>query len=182
MHVQHTLLLTVVGPLLAATSERGLLRLGFLREAYEYKITIRALANEWDDEVILQENAAAFKPLATQLGEYFCGRRRRFDIPLDLRGTTFQLAIWRRLRKIPYGKLRSYQQVATEAGYPRAARAAGQAAAQNPLVILVPCHRVIGTNGKLVGFGGGMSLKAQLLRLEGHTLGDAPRIVAPRLF
>jgi len=182
MLVQHTLLLTVVGPLLAAASEKGLLRLGFLRENYEYSTCIQALAREWGDDTELHQDAAFFTPLATQLGEYFCGRRTRFDMPLDLRGSTFQLAIWRRLRRIPYGKLRSYQRIAQEAGYPQAARAAGQAAGQNPLVILVPCHRLIGSDGRLVGFGGGMTLKAQLLRLEGHTLGRKPRVVAPRLF
>jgi O-6-methylguanine DNA methyltransferase len=182
MHVYHTLLLTVVGPLLAAANERGLLRLGFLREVYEYPTQINALAKQWGDDVTLSPDQAPFFPLITQLGEYFCGRRRQFDIPLDLRGSRFQLAVWRRLRAIPFGKLRSYRQIAKESGYPQAARAVGQATGQNPIIIVVPCHRVVGADGKLVGFGGGIHLKAQLLRLEGHTLGDTARIVAPRLF
>lgn len=193
MLMRHTLLLTVVGPLLAAASEAGLLRLEFLHEAYEYRLRARALArslgplrgDEGDDglePVEPVEDPAAFDDLACQLGEYFCGRRRRFDIALDLRGTPFQVSVWRRLARIPHGQLRSYKEIASQIGRPHAARAVGQAVGVNPVVIVVPCHRVIGADGALVGFGGGMPLKAQLLRLEGHTLGEAPRVVAPRLF
>jgi O-6-methylguanine DNA methyltransferase len=176
------MLLTVVGPLLAAASEQGLLRLSFLHEAYEYRTRARALARQFGEDTTLAEDPDSFTPLITQLGEYFCGRRHRFELPLDLRGSAFQLAVWRRVLTIPHGKLRSYQQIAREIRRPRATRAVGQAVGQNPMVIVVPCHRVIGAHGELVGFGGGMSLKAQLLRLEGHTLGEAPRVVAPRLF
>jgi O-6-methylguanine DNA methyltransferase len=182
MHIRHTVLLTVVGPLLAAASEQGLLRLGFLQEAYEYRTRVRALARRFGEDTTLAEDPDFFTPLVTQLGEYFCGKRQRFELPLDLRGSAFQLAVWRRVLAIPHGKLRSYMQIAREIRRPRAMRAVGQAVGQNPVVILVPCHRVIGAHGELVGFGGGMSLKAQLLRLEGHTLGEAPRVVAPRLF
>jgi methylated-DNA-[protein]-cysteine S-methyltransferase len=181
MVLRHTLLLTVVGPLLAASSEKGLLRLSFLGEAYEYRPRARALARSLDD-VETVEDPGAFNDLATQLGEYFSGRRRSFDLEIDLRGSEFQRRVWRSLLRIPYGRLRSYKQVARDIGRPAATRAVGQAVGDNPVAIVVPCHRVIGTNGGLVGFGGGMTLKAQLLRLEGHTLGDRPRVVAPRLF
>ena len=189
MVLRHTLLLTVVGPLLAAASEKGLVRLAFLHEGYEYRTHARALARnlahaggETDAEVVPEEDPGAFDDLARQLGEYFIGRRQRFDLPLDLRGTRFQLAVWRRLARIPYGQLRSYKQIAAEIERPAATRAVGQAVGDNPVVIVLPCHRVIGRDGGLVGFGGGMTLKAQLLRLEGHTLGERPRVVAPRLF
>jgi O-6-methylguanine DNA methyltransferase len=182
MELRHTLLLTVVGPLLAAATEEGLLRLTFLHEAYEYRTRMRALARQLGDDTVLVENEPSFAPLIAQLGEYFCGRRRTFDLPLDLRGSAFQLAVWRRLGHIPFGKLRSYQRIAKEIGRPQALRAVGQAVGKNPIAIVLPCHRVIGADGKLVGFGGGISLKAQLLRLEGHTLGPSPRIIAPRLF
>ena len=182
MEVRHTLLLTVVGPLLAVASDQGLLRLEFLREAYEYRTRARAVGRQLGDDTRLREDPAAFDLLVEQLGEYFCGRRRRFDLPLDLRGSDFQLAVWRQLRDIPFGHLRSYQQIARQSGRPKATRAVGQAAGHNPVVIVVPCHRVIGSDGSLTGFGGGMALKAQLLRLEGHTLGKSPRIVAPQLF
>ena len=182
MQVRHSMLLTVAGPLLAAASDEGLLRLAFLGEAYEYRTEARKLRSLFGDAARLREDPAAFDDLATQLGEYFCGRRRGFDLKVDLRGSGFQLAVWRQIQKIPFGKLRSYQQIAKLIRRPRAARAVGQAVGNNQIAILVPCHRVIGADGKLVGFGGGMSLKAQLLRLEGHTLGKSPRIVAPRLF
>jgi methylated-DNA-[protein]-cysteine S-methyltransferase len=180
--VHHTLLLTVVGPLLAAASPRGLLRLDFLGESYAYATRLRTLARHLGQEVELIESGAAFQDLATQLGEYFCGRRQRFDLPLDLRGTPFQMAVWQRLCRIPHGRLRSYRQLAVEIGRPRAVRAVGQAVGQNPVAIVVPCHRVVGARGALVGFGGGIELKAQLLRLEGHTLADTSRLAIPRLF
>ncbi len=186
MIMRHALLLTVTGPLLAAAGERGLIALQFLHEAYEYLPRARALARELTagegEEVAPLDDRGAFDDLAAQLGEYFSGRRRRFDLALDLRGTPFQLAVWRRLQRIPWGQLRSYKQLAEEIDRPRAARAVGQAVGANPIAIVVPCHRVLGCRGALVGFGGGMELKAQLLRLEGHTLGETARVIAPRLF
>jgi O-6-methylguanine DNA methyltransferase len=182
MILQHTLLLTVVGPLLAAASEKGLVRLSFLHEAYEYRPMLKALARSLEPDVALREDPSAFRTLKAQLGEYFCGERRQFEIPLDLRGSPFQLAVWRLVKTIPYGKLRSYRTIAQAIARPQAQRAVGRAVGHNPVAIVVPCHRVIGADGKLVGYGGGMLLKSQLLRLEGHTLGAAPKIVAPRLF
>ena len=182
MQVRHSLLLTVVGPLLAAVSDKGLLRLEFLHEAYEYRPELGRLAQQLGDGTVLREAPDAFDDVMTQLGEYFCGRRQRFELPLDLHGSPFQLSVWKQIRKIPFGKLRSYQQIAGLIRQPNAARAVGQAVGHNSVAMVVPCHRVIGADGKLVGFGGGTSLKAQLLRLEGHTMGKTPRIVAPRLF
>jgi O-6-methylguanine DNA methyltransferase len=187
MVLRHTLLLTVVGPLLAASGERGLVALEFLREAYEYRTRARALARSpylrgEAETVEPLEDPAAFANLTAQLGEYFSGQRRRFELSLDLRGTPLQVAVWKRLARIPFGQLRTYKQIAAEIGKPRATRAVGQAVGHNPMAIVVPCHRVLGGAGNLVGFGGGLSLKAQLLRLEGHTLGDRPRVIEPRLF
>jgi methylated-DNA-[protein]-cysteine S-methyltransferase len=99
-----------------------------------------------------------------QLRAYFAGQLRRFDLPLDLQGTPFQLRVWRELERIPYGETRSYSQIAAAIGAPRAVRAANGA---NPVPIVVPCHRVIGAGGKLVGYGGGLPLKKRLLELEG---------------
>src|ERR1019366_7056277 len=99
-----------------------------------------------------------------QLRAYFGGQLRRFDLPLDMRGTPFQLRVWRELERIPYGETRSYRQIAAAIGAPRAVRAANGA---NPIPIVVPCHRVIGASGKLVGYGGGLPLKKRLLELEG---------------
>ena len=105
-----------------------------------------------------------------QLSEYFSGSRRQFDLPLDLRGTAFQLAVWEKLLGVPYGETISYGELALEIGKPTAARAVGAAVGANPIPIIVPCHRVIGKTGELVGFGGGLDLKRRLLALEGVIL------------
>jgi methylated-DNA-[protein]-cysteine S-methyltransferase len=102
-----------------------------------------------------------------QLREYFAGKRREFQLPLDMQGTDFQLDVWRQLLEIPYGKTRSYAQIAEAIGRPKAVRAVGAANGSNPVSIVVPCHRVIGSSGKLTGYGGGLPLKKRLLELEG---------------
>jgi methylated-DNA-[protein]-cysteine S-methyltransferase len=104
---------------------------------------------------------------ARQLRAYFAGDLRVFDIPLDPLGTQFQKRVWHELITIPFGEIRSYSQVAQAIGAPRAVRAVGAANGANPLPIVVPCHRVIGSSGKLVGYGGGLPLKQRLLGLEG---------------
>src|ERR1035441_1272053 len=110
-------------------------------------------------------------PIATeavrQLRAYFAGQLRRFDLPLDMEGTDFQLRVWRELENIRYGETRSYLEIAEAIGAPRAVRAVGAANGANPIPIVVPCHRVIGASGKLVGYGGGLPLKKRLLQLEG---------------
>lgn len=112
-------------------------------------------------------DAAPFRAAIEQLGEYFAGRRRRFDLPLAPRGTEFQRRVWRALLEIPWGKTISYGELARRIGKPSAARAVGLANGANPLPIVVPCHRVIGANGSLTGFGGGLAVKRKLLALEG---------------
>jgi methylated-DNA-[protein]-cysteine S-methyltransferase len=102
-----------------------------------------------------------------QLRAYFAGELRQFNLPLDLRGTDFQLRVWRELESIPYGETRSYRQIAAAIGATQAVRAVGAANGANPIPIVVPCHRVIGSGGKLVGYGGGLPLKKRLLELEG---------------
>jgi len=102
-----------------------------------------------------------------QLAEYFAGRRRTFDIPLDFAGTAFQKMVWQALLTIPFGETRSYAQIAEQIGHPQAVRAVGAANGRNPISIVTPCHRVIGSTGKLTGFAGGLATKAFLLRLEG---------------
>ena len=102
-----------------------------------------------------------------QLRAYFAGALRRFQIPLDLQGTPFQMQVWRELERIPFGETRSYSQLARAVGSPRAVRAVGAANGANPAAIVVPCHRVIGSSGRLVGYGGGLPLKRRLLELEG---------------
>ncbi|MGI6094838.1 MAG: methylated-DNA--[protein]-cysteine S-methyltransferase [Lachnospiraceae bacterium] len=101
-----------------------------------------------------------------QLDEYFAGRRKEFDFPLSMQGTPFQKKVWKALRQIPYGETRSYQEIAEAVGNQKACRAVGMANHHNPVLIAVPCHRVIGKNGSLVGYGGGLDVKKQLLELE----------------
>jgi methylated-DNA-[protein]-cysteine S-methyltransferase len=105
-----------------------------------------------------------------QLRAYFAGELREFDLPLDMRGTDFQLRVWHQLLKIPYGETRSYSQVAHAIHAPNAVRAVGAANGANPISIVVPCHRVIGSSGKLVGYGGGLPMKKRLLALEQGSL------------
>jgi methylated-DNA-[protein]-cysteine S-methyltransferase len=102
-----------------------------------------------------------------QLREYFAGNLQTFDLPLDLRGTDFQKAVWSVLSAIPFGKTLTYGDVARNIGNPKAVRAVGGACGANPVPIIVPCHRVIGSNGSLTGFGGGVDLKREMLKLEG---------------
>jgi len=102
-----------------------------------------------------------------QLKEYFAGQRRAFDLSLDVTGTAFQRQVWDALLTIPFGETRSYAQIATQIGHPAAVRAVGAANGRNPLSIVAPCHRVLGSTGALTGFAGGLETKAQLLALEG---------------
>jgi len=105
-----------------------------------------------------------------QLGEYFAGRRRTFDIPLVLQGTDFQKRVWQQLLAIPFGQMVSYLDIARALGNPKAVRAVGAANGHNPVSIVVPCHRVVGSDGSLVGYGGGLERKEWLLRHEGSLL------------
>lgn len=105
-----------------------------------------------------------------QLGEYFAGERKAFDLPLDFHGTDFQKRVWEQLLAIPFGETRSYGEIARALGQPSASRAVGAANGKNPISIVAPCHRVIGTNGALTGFAGGLEAKQRLLALEGLEL------------
>lgn len=107
-----------------------------------------------------------------ELLEYFAGTRRHFDVPLDPAGTDFQLAVWNALRDIPYGETVSYQDIAVRVGRPRAAIAVGQANSRNPIPVIIPCHRVIGKSGKMVGYTGGLHIKRALLAVEGIHLDE----------
>ena len=117
-------------------------------------------------ETLTAGAAPVLDATAAQLDQYFAGVRATFDIPLDLHGTPFQLAAWRALAEIPYGETRTYAEQANRIGRPAAGRAVGAANGRNPLSIVLPCHRVIGSNGSLTGFGGGLEAKATLLAHE----------------
>jgi methylated-DNA-[protein]-cysteine S-methyltransferase len=150
-----------VGPLLVAADEAGLRLIHFQAGRR------RKPDPSW------QRDPAPFRALAQQLGEYFRRERRTFDLPLAPRGTAFQLATWRALATIPYGETISYAELARRVGRPAASRAVGAANGANPLPIVVPCHRVIGKDGSLTGFGGGLPTKRALLELEGALIQTA---------
>jgi methylated-DNA-[protein]-cysteine S-methyltransferase len=117
-------------------------------------------------EVVESDSHPVLLETARQLQEYFAGARREFTLPLDFRGTEFQRRVWSALLTIPFGQTRSYAQIAQQIGCPAAVRAVGAANGRNPLSIIAPCHRVVGSNGQLTGFAGGLEVKAKLLSLE----------------
>jgi methylated-DNA-[protein]-cysteine S-methyltransferase len=153
--IRWTLLPSPLGELLVARDEIGLTCL--------YLSTGRH-STEAEDGWIRDDDA--FADARTQLDEYFAGTRREFDLPLHATGTAFQLRAWRGLCDIPYGETVSYGEQATRLGSPNAFRAVGSANGQNPISIVVPCHRVVGANGSLVGYGGGLDAKRWLLQHE----------------
>ena len=145
-----------VGRLFLAASEKGLVRL-------EFESRVQNLNPQ---KIRLQESRETLAPYLQELDEYFAGERREFSIPLDLRGTDFQLKCWRALLDIPYGETRSYGELARAIGHPQAFRAVGMSNNRNPIAIIVPCHRVIAADGSLCGYGGGLDVKRKLLDLE----------------
>ena len=161
-----------VGQLLLAATDKGLRRLHFQRGD-----PLQPARNE-----VWIESAIALEPYRKQLTAYFRGELRQFTFNLDLVGTPFQKKCWEALRRIPYGATCSYRDLAQAVGSPRGFRAVGQANHNNPVAIVVPCHRVVGADGSLTGYGGGMENKEKLLRLEGvdlqQTLGFGEHPVA----
>jgi len=113
-----------------------------------------------------ERSPGRFATTREQLEQYFAGERESFDLPLELRGGEFELSVWNALLEIPYGQTRSYGQIARRIGHPSAARAVGLANGRNPIALIVPCHRVIGADGRLTGYGGGLERKRRLLELE----------------
>jgi O-6-methylguanine DNA methyltransferase len=162
-----------IGPLFLAASDRGLVALEFdarLPGQQTIRPNPRDLRTE-SKAVRFEESASALRPHVCELEEYFAGERRQFEFALDLRGTDFQLACWRALLAIPYGETRSYGDIARAVGKPKGFRAVGMANNRNPLAIVVPCHRVIASDGTLCGYGGGLNVKRKLLELEGALSG-----------
>jgi methylated-DNA-[protein]-cysteine S-methyltransferase len=150
-----------VGPLRLVASDKGLAGLWFER-GRPGRVRPRGDVEQARHPLLLEAER--------QLREYFAGRRRTFDLTLDLAGTPFQRAVWNALLTIPFGQTRTYGEIARQVGRPSASRAVGAANGQNPVAIVAPCHRVIGSTGALTGFGGGLDVKARLLALEGARL------------
>lgn len=162
-----------VGPLFLAGSGRGLVALEFdkrLPGQQTIRPNPRDLRNE-SKRLEFSESASELQLYIRELEEYFAGHRREFSFPLDLRGTEFQIACWRALVAIPYGETRTYADIARAVGRPQGFRAVGMANNRNPVAIVVPCHRVIASDGTLCGYGGGLDIKRKLLELEGALSG-----------
>lgn len=158
-----------VGPLFLAASEQGLVALEFDARLPGQQ-TIRPNPRDLRVEsktLRFEDSRTRTADYVSQLKEYFSGARRQFTFPLDLRGTEFQLACWRALLAIPYGETRTYADIARAVGCPQGFRAVGMANNRNPIAIVVPCHRVIASDGTLCGYGGGLDIKRKLLQLEG---------------
>lgn len=147
-----------IGRLMLEEEDGALVRVAFKRE-------IPAGIEEQVEELPLQAKEVLEKA-ERQLDEYFAGERKVFNLPLAPKGTEFQKKVWAALCDIPYGETRSYGEIAAAVGNPKASRAVGMANHRNPISIIVPCHRVIGADGRLVGFGGGLWIKEKLLKLE----------------
>jgi methylated-DNA-[protein]-cysteine S-methyltransferase len=158
MKLYHTYHPSPVGTLLLVASDKGLRAL-----LWEHETSERVRVGQ----TIEDSTHPTLQLTIRELDEYFAGKRKSFTVPLDPMGTDFQLQVWQALRRIPYGETRSYGQQAQMIGAPKAARAVGAANGKNPISIIVPCHRVIGQNGALTGFGGGLPAKEKLLQMEG---------------
>ena len=146
---------TLVGTLTLVGDKNGLRYINFQQGK-----TSLTISNAW------RPDRAFFKPVIEQLNAYFAGELKTFDLKLSPSGTPFQRKVWESLAEIPYGELTTYSAIAEKIGNPKAVRAVGGANARNPLPIVLPCHRVIGSNGTLTGFGGGLDVKERLIALE----------------
>ncbi|WP_433268026.1 methylated-DNA--[protein]-cysteine S-methyltransferase [Actinosynnema sp. CS-041913] len=155
----HTTVDSPVGPLTLVATDGGLSGLYMTDQRYRPA-----------DDSFGPADASLFGDVIVQLEEYFAGRRTEFELPLDLLGTPFQRAVWTALCSIPYGETVTYGELASTLGRPTAARAVGMANGRNPIGIIVPCHRVVGSTGDLTGYGGGLGRKRQLLDFESQTL------------
>jgi len=157
MSLAYKMIDSPVGKLKLAASDQGLVAVLWQNDK-PTRVRLNELTEDARHPLLLETER--------QLGEYFAGKRKTFSVPLDMRGTSFQKNVWHALLAIPFGKTRSYGQLAKQLGNPQAMRAVGAANGRNPISIIVPCHRVIGSSGKLTGFAGGLETKAHLLSLE----------------
>jgi O-6-methylguanine DNA methyltransferase len=159
----YTTLKTPIQSLLILSSEKGLVRIMFIDTKQE--LFLHKLKNEYTD-ITFVEDKSKNQTALDQLKEYFAGTRKNFTLPLDLRGTPFQKQVWAALGQVPYGQTCSYGEIASRIGKPGSARAVGMANHNNPIPIVIPCHRIIGADGSLTGYGAGIHIKEKLLNLE----------------
>lgn len=169
MKIAYHVMTSPVGLLFLARSAQGLRHVEFM-DRKSIKRMISNHSAEYPDAT-WEPSLLELKPVVEQLESYFCGALDTFDVPTSVSGSPFQLSVWRALLEIPYGETRTYGQIAKTIGMPRSARAVGLANNQNPLAIVVPCHRVIGAKGEMTGYGGGVARKKWLLQLEARFKG-----------
>lgn len=166
LDVAYDVIDTELGPLLTAVTDRGLVRISYDPDPER---ELEDLARRAGPRVLRAPRA--LDETRRELDDYFEGRRTAFDLALDLRGLTpFTLRVLDELAKVPYGRTATYRELAERAGNPRASRAVGMVMNRNPIPIVLPCHRIVGSSGELVGYGGGLARKERLLRLEGAIL------------
>ena len=164
--MQYRTIESPIGPLLIAGDDNGLRFLLFSRGPFDSRSLAQGKRSEVKPKPEWEADRGLLKEPVKQLTAYFAGKLRAFDIPLAPKGTPFQSQVWRALCDIPYGETTSYGELAQRIGNPKAVRAVGLANGSNPISIIIPCHRVIGSNGSLVGYGGGLPIKQALLSLE----------------
>ncbi|CAM3649916.1 MULTISPECIES: methylated-DNA--[protein]-cysteine S-methyltransferase [Brevibacillus] len=163
--LQYTIMDSPIGPLLLASTEQGLCFIEFGDEERSLPSLQRWCKKTFLGMTLVRDEQWN-EPVKAQLEEYFAGLRHTFDLPFVLYGTPFQKSVWTALTSIPYGETRSYKDIALAIGASKAVRAIGGANNRNPIPVIIPCHRVIGSNGALVGYGGGLPIKEYLLSLE----------------
>jgi O-6-methylguanine DNA methyltransferase len=154
---------TPFGPLIVVSSDKGVVRVALPDESGRDRMD--EIKREFPGSEF-REDAQKNREAVHQLEEYFSGTRTSFDLPLDLQGTDFQKKVWKAMLKVPYGRTRSYGEIARDIGSPKASRAVGGSCGKNNIAIVIPCHRIIGSSGSMTGFGGGIPLKEKLLNLE----------------
>ncbi len=165
--VLYTTMPSPIGNITIARTDKGVCFIEF-GDSTKSLMSLRLWSQRWlrRDELMSSDNDSSLNEVKAELAQYFAGKRSEFSILLDLYGTPFQKLVWQELLKIPYGETRSYKDIAIAIDAPKAVRAIGGANHNNPVPIIVPCHRVIGSNGALVGYGGGLSIKEKLLEIE----------------
>lgn len=164
MKIAYTVINAEPGKLFVAETSDGLIRIDFGKDGLK-KLT--SFANRWFDKPHILPTVT---DCSGQVIEYLKGKRKKFDIPIVLMGTDFQKEVWGALKKIPYSKTKTYGQLAKAIGRPKASRAVGAACGANPVSLVIPCHRVVGSNGDLTGFGGGLDWKKWLLEMEKNSV------------
>ncbi|MEW9702420.1 methylated-DNA--[protein]-cysteine S-methyltransferase [Paenibacillus sp. SI8] len=166
--LRYTEVSSPIGPLVLVASSKGLCSVEFGTFTHNQE-KLQAWAARWFGTHELQEDEQHLRPIAEQLRQYFNKEIYTFEGPLDLQGTDFQKRVWKALLAVPYGKTASYKDIAEAIGSPKAVRAVGGANNRNPIPVIIPCHRIIGANGELVGYGGGLPIKVVLLALESNS-------------